>query len=411
MPQNFSNESGKAPDCAPALAAQLRISEYSYNLPEEKIAFYPLERREQSKLLVWENQQIKNSAFTALPQWLNKDDLLVFNRSRVIRARLYFFTNSGAQIEVFCLYPESPEKPEKSVMTWHCMVGRASKWKDEEILCLKNEAGLELSAQKRGRNNELFNIEFSWNRSEFSFYQVLEACGNLPLPPYLNRKPESDDALRYQTVYADEAGSVAAPTAGLHFTPEMLAQLEQKGVELAYLTLHVGAGTFKPVKSENLAGHTMHQEDYLIPLETIEKLATCKGKIVAVGTTTLRSLESALLTFHQTGDLKNTLTGQWAAMNSLNKSEIITGVSYRGMLEKMQSEGLAFIEGSTSLLIAPPYKIKAVQALMTNFHQPESTLLLLVAAAIGENWKEVYQYALEENYRFLSYGDTSLLFL
>jgi S-adenosylmethionine:tRNA ribosyltransferase-isomerase len=415
MLPNYSNESEK--DRKPAVEAEgrlLKIGAYTYALPDERIALHPLENRDDSKLLVLENDQIADRNFKDLPELLSKGDLLVFNRSRVILARLFFQTAAGSNIEIFCI--SEAEKADhqitgKSSAEWFCMVGRAAKWKEGEILRLSNSDGLELTASNTGRKDDLFRIRFEWNTPEIDFIQLLDAFGNLPLPPYLHREPDASDLRRYQTVYASEAGSVAAPTAGLHFTDDLLNRLSQKGVDFAYITLHVGSGTFRPVKSDTLAGHDMHREEYFIPIETLEQLAACKGKIIAVGTTTLRTLESVFIGTHLHPDTVPQEVGQWEGIDHHSDFSKSARTLFKEAAESLRHNNQAVLHGFTSLLVCPPYSIKTIEGLITNFHQPESTLLVLIAAAIGEKWKAIYAHALKNGYRFLSYGDASLLML
>jgi S-adenosylmethionine:tRNA ribosyltransferase-isomerase len=414
MHQNYSSESEKAHNSFLEEGQKVRIADYTYSLPDEKIARFPLENRDSSKLLSFTSKGIKDLVFHNLTDLLQKDDLLVFNRSRVIHARLFFQTAAGAKVEVFCISKTEDTQLESSTNnkneTWYCLVGRASKWKHDEILNLDYGTGYSLSAKITGKQEDMFCIAFQWSGIEHEFIEVLEHTGYIPLPPYLKRFPEKADALRYQTVYAAEAGSVAAPTAGLHFTAELLDSLHQKGIRTAFLTLHVGAGTFRPVKSETLGGHQMHQEEFFIAKESLEQLAEARGRIIAVGTTSLRALESICIAYLLNQDLTAINIGQWDGFNKLVSSVIAPPANiFAEITKKMLKENIDWLHGLTSLLICPPYKIKSAKALITNFHQPESSLLLLVAAAIGDSWKEVYQHALQADYRFLSYGDASYL--
>ncbi|MFN5372252.1 MAG: S-adenosylmethionine:tRNA ribosyltransferase-isomerase [Bacteroidia bacterium] len=396
----------------------LSIHDFSYDLPADKIAAFPLEARDQSKLLHYTGGQISDRQFFELPELLNEGDLLVFNQTRVVQARLVFRNSTGARIEVFCLEPLGQTDMVQAMLQkgnaeWLCMVGRASKWKEDEVLKAEHsESGIQLKVRMLLREAEGFKLHFSWESSAHCFAEILECFGKIPLPPYIKREPVEGDSERYQTVYARENGSVAAPTAGLHFTDAVLDALQKKGIGLGKLTLHVGAGTFKPVKAERMADHAMHEEKVIVGIDVIEQLANCKGRVLAVGTTSLRSLESlywtALRLKNRPDSEWNVRVSQWEPYESgyLHDSfqELMAWLA-----EGMRQRGMQTLTGSTGLLIAPGYSLKVAEGLITNFHQPNSTLLLLVAAVIGEDWKKVYAHALENGYRFLSYGDASLL--
>lgn len=401
---------------------QLSISAFTYDLPNERIATFPLEERDASKLLVYREGEIIDAQFRGLAEWLQPSDLLVFNHTRVVQARLFFRNLNGARIEVFCLEPAGHMRDIPSAMLakgsaeWICLVGHAKKWKADEMLHAVLREKYSLRAENLGREGDAFRIKFSWTDPDCCFADILEELGNLPLPPYLKREALPDDKTRYQTVYARENGSVAAPTAGLHFTDRVMDELKQKGVELTYLTLHVGAGTFKPVKAATMEGHQMHEEEVIVNIDTLRCLASCKGRIVAVGTTSLRSLESiywtALRYWNSAQPEQPKIeVQQWEPY----AQEFEHLPPFREILPKviglMEANQQTILRGHTGLMIAPSYRIQTTQLLITNFHQPESTLLLLVAAFIGDDWRKVYQHALAGEYRFLSYGDSSLLHL
>jgi S-adenosylmethionine:tRNA ribosyltransferase-isomerase len=395
----------------------IRISDYFYDLPEERIAHFPLENRDESRLLVWQHQQVKESVYHALPGHLPASSMLVFNNTRVIPARLYFRKETGATVEIFLLEPVRLERmsgtPEPGTATWNCLVGKAGKWKHGQIL-LAQSGDLELSATIVGKEDKNFIIRFFWNNKEVSFFDVIRQLGNIPLPPYIKRKPESSDLERYQTVYAQHEGSVAAPTAGLHFTPALLASLQAKEISLGYLTLHVGAGTFLPVKSETMAGHNMHAEWMDLDIRTIENLAWFTGDLFAVGTTSLRTLESLYwmgvkLLKNPELPLAELPVKQWEAYEI--SSEATRKEALLALADWMKRQSLTRLFTTTEILIAPPYKTRMIAGLITNFHQPNSTLLLLIAAITGDKWREIYDYALNNEFRFLSYGDGCLLYV
>ena len=391
---------------------QINISDYNYELPDERIAKFPLEKRDSSKLLTYISGSVETNVFSSLPEILPANSCLVFNNTRVIQARLEFFKSTGSRIEIFCLEPQDPSSYELSLSStqscvWKCMVGNLKKWKGE---VLKKEIGsdnLVLEAERLETNGNTSFIKFSWNNG-VSFAEVLDLLGELPIPPYLNRKTQESDKTTYQTVYSKVKGSVAAPTAGLHFTPEVISALHGKGIKTMELTLHVGAGTFQPVKAEEIGGHAMHAEKIEVSREFIENLIVNLGNIVAVGTTSVRTLESLYYFGVQlhSGDTK-LLVNQWEPYESetvLSAREALEAIL--NYMEKTQSN---ILYATTQIMIVPGYKFNIVNVLITNFHQPKSTLLLLLAAFIGEKWRELYKYALENDYRFLSYGDSSVL--
>jgi S-adenosylmethionine:tRNA ribosyltransferase-isomerase len=394
----------------------IKISDYSYNLPDERIARYPLSERDSSNLLVWNNGTIGKDEFRNISTWLPADSMLVFNNTRVIHARLFFWKETGAKIEIFCLEPVHPndhqlafQQTEK--VTWKCMVGQAKKWKNGELTREIEIDGktAELKAKKTEQEDNTFLIEFSWTNG-FTFAEIIEKAGVLPIPPYLHRETEISDELTYQTVYAKTDGSVAAPTAGLHFTENVLAQLTEKKIPLREITLHVGAGTFQPVKSETINGHTMHHEQVIVPKKFIEELLFNTKKIIAVGTTSVRSLESLYWLGLKLGKQKNLSQPlkieQWEPYE--NTEQINIQHALKNILEYLEKTNRETLQFSTQIIIVPGYRFKLINGMITNFHQPQSTLLLLIGAFLGNDWKKVYNYALTNNFRFLSYGDSNL---
>ena len=391
---------------------QINISDYNYNLPDERIAKFPLEKRDSSKLLTYVSGNVSTNIFSSLPDILPANSCLVFNNTKVIQARLEFFKLTGSRIEIFCLEPQEPSSYELSLSStqscvWKCMVGNLKKWKCE---VLKKEVGsdnLILEAERLETSGNTSYIKFSWNNG-ISFAEVLDMLGELPIPPYWNRKTQESDKTTYQTVYSKIKGSVAAPTAGLHFTPEVISALHTKGIKTMELTLHVGAGTFQPVKAEEIGGHAMHAEKIEVSKEFIENLIENLGNIVAVGTTSVRTLESLYYLGVQlhNGDT-SLLVNQWEPYDS--EKVLSARESLEAILNYMQQTQSNILYATTQIMIVPGYKFNIVNVLITNFHQPKSTLLLLLAAFIGEKWRELYKYALENDYRFLSYGDSSVL--
>ena len=393
----------------------IRIEDYTYNLPDERIAKFPLAEREASKLLIYRGGRIEESRFSEVRHLLGAGQMLVFNNTKVIHARLFFRKATGAVIEVFCLEPYLPVDYAQNFAArdsceWSCMVGNLKKWKEGSITCdfTYGEATYRLTAEKvRQQEGELI-IRFSWTGG-LSFSEVLEGCGRIPIPPYLNRESEASDEVRYQTVYSKEEGSVAAPTAGLHFTRAILNDLKEKGVHVRELTLHVGAGTFRPVKAETIGDHDMHTEHLVISRELVEQLKEKTGDIVAVGTTSVRTLESlywmGVKRLAGQGDFFT--LGQWEAYT------LPQGYSLREAMEALcgwfDTACQELLKARTTIIIVPGYRYRVIDAMFTNFHQPQSTLLLLVGAAVGEDWHKIYDYALTHDFRFLSYGDSSLL--
>ncbi|MGL5938722.1 MAG: S-adenosylmethionine:tRNA ribosyltransferase-isomerase [Phocaeicola sp.] len=398
---------------------QIEISEYNYPLPDKQIAKFPLTERDKSKLLVYKKGEIVQEHFDALPNYLQKGELIVFNNTKVIQARLHFRKETGAQIEIFCLEPIQPNDyvlsfQQTSKCSWLCMIGNLKKWK-EGVLTLQTVCkGMQLTvtATRKDYHGTSHWVDFEWNNSEVTFADLLESIGELPIPPYLNRDTEESDKESYQTVYSKIKGSVAAPTAGLHFTEEVLAMLDAKGVERGEVTLHVGAGTFRPVKSETIAQHDMHTEYISVRRETLQQLIDHGGKAVAVGTTSVRTLESLYyvgVRLSQTPDaeLSELHVPQWMPYeNSLSLSAL---EALQQIARYMDKNELDTLHTSTQIIIAPGYTFHIVQKIVTNFHQPQSTLLLLVSAFVKGNWRMIYDYALAHDFRFLSYGDSSLL--
>ena len=396
---------------------EIAIAEYDYPLPDERIAKYPLAERDTSKLLLYKGGDIREEKFANLPSFIPQGALMVFNNTRVIQARLRFRKETGAQIEVFCLEPEQPADyqlmfQETKECIWQCLVGNSSRWKSGVLSQVIEIDGVQVTLSVERVSSAAVNlVRFFWDGG-FTFAQLLEAAGELPIPPYLNRKTEENDKNTYQTVYSKVKGSVAAPTAGLHFTPAVLAALDAAGVQRGEVTLHVGAGTFKPVKSELIADHEMHEEYIEVQRGLLERIIAAGGAAVAVGTTSVRTLESLYflgekVSENPTIEESELCVGQWEPYNrehSLSTVEALTA-----LLQWLDAKGLDRVHSHTRIMIAPGYKFRIVKAIVTNFHQPKSTLLLLVSAFIGGNWRRVYDYALENGFRFLSYGDSSLL--
>ncbi|MCT4614578.1 MAG: S-adenosylmethionine:tRNA ribosyltransferase-isomerase [Marinifilaceae bacterium] len=392
---------------------EIKISDFNYNLPDERIAKYPLENRDSSKLLIYKNNTIEEDKFHNIKNYLSDDNILVFNNTKVIHARLIFFKSTGARVEIFCLQPHQPLDynlifQSKESCQWDCLVGNSKKWKSGK-LCMEFEFDSKTCHLYAERIDD--KIEFTWDNQELSFGEVLELTGRIPIPPYLNRDTESSDTTTYQTVYSKFEGSVAAPTAGLHFTNNVISELANKGVATQELTLHVGAGTFQPVKSEIIGDHPMHSESISASKEFIENIISSSKKIVAVGTTSVRSLESLywlgvkiLSGFDNIHKLE-----QWEAYN-LDQNYSIKE-SFSAILNYMDDKQLDNFTAYTQIIIAPGYKYRVIKALVTNFHQPQSTLLLLISAIVGDKWKDIYSYAMENDFRFLSYGDSSIIFL
>ena len=414
---------------------QIRISDYNYALPDERIAKYPLDRRDQSKLLVYDKGVVGEDVFYNLPQHLPEGALMVFNNTKVIQARMHFRKEdangepTGALIEVFLLEPAEPSDYELMFQTqhqcaWYCLVGNLKKWKGGTLRRVIEIGGktVTVTATRTGEHGTSHLVEFEWDcadhsplathLSPLSFAEIIDAMGELPIPPYLNRESEESDKTTYQTVYSKIKGSVAAPTAGLHFTPDVLASLDEHGIDREELTLHVGAGTFKPVKSEQIEGHEMHTEYIAVRRQTLEKLLKHDCQAIAVGTTSVRTLES-LYYMGRKLQANPSLTAdelhvnQWEPYDET--AEIPVPQAIQNLLDWLDRNGETTLHSSTQIIIAPGYNYKIVKMLVTNFHQPQSTLLLLVSAFVNGDWHKIYDYALSHDFRFLSYGDSSLL--
>lgn len=397
----------------------IRISDYDYPLPDERIAKFPLPERDSSKLLVYRHGEVSEDRFTSLPQYLKPGMLMVFNNTKVIQARLHFRKETGALIEVFCLEPYSPADyaqnfQQTETCSWLCMIGNLKKWKEGVLRkeMTVNGRDLVLCAERGEAVGTSHAVRFSWNDSSVTFSDILECMGELPIPPYLNRETQESDKKTYQTVYSKIKGSVAAPTAGLHFTERVLSALDNAGIEREELTLHVGAGTFKPVKSDEIEGHDMHTEYISVRRSTIEKLIAHNGEAVAVGTTSVRTLESLYyigLKLEKDMDLseEGLHVNQWEPYEEA--SGLSTVRALQNIVDWLDRHGIETLHTSTQIIIAPGYKYHIVKAMVTNFHQPKSTLLLLVSAFVNGDWHRIYDYALSHDFRFLSYGDSSLL--
>lgn len=400
----------------------ISISDFLYDLPENKIAKYPLAERDMSKLLVYKEGEIAENTYRNIADQIPVNSLLIFNNTKVVEARLLFKKSTGGTIEIFCLEPDDQYPDittamlQKGKVWWKCLVGGAKKWKEEKISFTTDNNGSEIliEAKKIEQQTEAYIIEISWNDATICFAELLHIAGVIPLPPYLNRSSEDSDKERYQTIYAKHDGSVAAPTAGLHFTDTIFNELSKKNIDTAYVTLHVGAGTFKPVKSTTMDGHEMHAEYIDVSKEAIEHiLLKLNDGIIAVGTTSLRTIESlywlGVKTYLNPNlSIKEFTVLQWDPYE-IEVSNITANMALVSLLNWMQENNLKKLVTKTQIIIAPGYEFKIMKGLITNFHQPQSTLLLLVAAIIGDDWRRVYQYALDNNFRFLSYGDGSLI--
>ena len=396
----------------------IRISDYNYPLPDERIAKFPIAQRDHSKLLVYRKGDVSQDVFYNLPEYLPKGALMVFNNTKVIQARMHFRKDTGALIEVFLLEPAEPSDYELMFQTsercsWYCLVGNLKKWKEGTLRRTIDVKGqqIEVSCTRGPIHGTSHRIDFEWTGG-VSFAEIIDAMGELPIPPYLNRETQESDKTTYQTVYSKIKGSVAAPTAGLHFTPEVLAAVDAHGIEREELTLHVGAGTFKPVKSEEIEGHEMHTEYISVRRDTIRKLIAHDGCAIAVGTTSVRTLESLYymgLKVMQNPDASEDElhVNQWEPYDTTTCVSTVDSLTALGAW--MDAHSLEVLHSSTQIIIAPGYEYHIVKMLVTNFHQPQSTLLLLVSAFVKGDWHKIYDYALENDFRFLSYGDSSLL--
>ena len=404
---------------------QIQIKDFNYDLPDNRIAKFPLPERDSSKLLVYRHGKVSEDVFTSLPSYLPQGDLMVFNNTKVIQARLHFHKETGAQIEIFCLEPIAPHDyalmfQQTGHCRWSCLVGNLKKWKTGTLSLTVTLDGEEVTlTATRGEDLGTSHlIDFDWNGNA-TWAEILEATGELPIPPYLNRQTQESDKTTYQTVYSKIKGSVAAPTAGLHFTPKVLAELDGHGIDREEVTLHVGAGTFKPVKSEHIEGHEMHTEHICVHRSTIDKLIAHGGKCIAVGTTSVRTLESLYyigVTLSRNPDAteEELHVPQWApyeyaAETEQGKAALTTLQALELIRDYMDRHDLQALHTSTQIIIAPGYEYHIVRMMVTNFHQPQSTLLLLVSAFVHGDWHTIYDYALAHGFRFLSYGDSSLL--
>lgn len=417
----------------------IKISDYNYDLPDERIAKFPIAQRDHSKLLVYKHGEVSDDVFHHLPTYLPQGALMIFNNTKVIQARLHFRKETGALIEVFLMEPAEPTDYELMFQTtghcsWLCMIGNLKKWKEGSLkrdfeikgnkltlsATMRRGDALGSEAQKmvaKGGGTNYW-VDFDWDNDKVSFAEILEAVGELPIPPYLNRKTEESDKTTYQTVYSKIKGSVAAPTAGLHFTDAVLKDLDAHGTDREEVTLHVGAGTFKPVKSLEIEGHQMHTEYIVVHRRSLEKLIKHECRVIAVGTTSVRTIESLYymgvhLLKHPEANEEELHVKQWDPYELSEDGNLVDGITpmqaIQAIIDYLDRNGLEALHSSTQIIIAPGYQYKIVKMLVTNFHQPQSTLLLLVSAFLKGDWKKVYDYALSHDFRFLSYGDSSLL--
>ena len=417
----------------------IKISDYNYDLPDERIAKFPIAQRDHSKLLVYKHGEVSDDVFHHLPTYLPQGALMIFNNTKVIQARLHFRKETGALIEVFLMEPAEPTDYELMFQTtghcsWLCMIGNLKKWKEGSLkrdfeikgnkltlsATMRRGDALGSEAQKmvaKGGGTNYW-VDFDWDNDKVSFAEILEAVGELPIPPYLNRKTEESDKTTYQTVYSKIKGSVAAPTAGLHFTEAVLKDLDAHGIDREEVTLHVGAGTFKPVKSLEIEGHQMHTEYIVVHRRSLEKLIKHECRVIAVGTTSVRTIESLYymgvhLLKHPEANEEDLHVKQWDPYELSEDGNLVDGITpmqaIQAIIDYLDRNGLEALHSSTQIIIAPGYQYKIVKMLVTNFHQPQSTLLLLVSAFLNGDWKKVYDYALSHDFRFLSYGDSSLL--
>lgn len=395
---------------------EISIAEYDYFLPEELIARYPKEERDASKLLIYNDGEIVENTFSHISEVLPANSLVVYNDAKVIKARLWFTKTTGAHIEIFCLEPLAPAEYSLVFSTqgsckWKCLTGNLKKWKEHPLvreIVIENEH-ITLQAEKVAMHDGWQEIEFSWTPNHISFGEILDAAGKIPIPPYLGRESENIDTTRYQTVFSATAGSVAAPTAALHFTEKVLTDLLNKNIDREKVTLHVGAGTFKPVSEDNAAKHTMHAEHFEVSTELLDKLLQFENNVTAVGTTSVRTLESlywlGVKVIEKQEDIHH--LGQWEAYTLPQHYSVNDSIN--ALLNYMKEQKCTLLQATTEIMIVPGYKFRYVNRLITNFHQPKSTLLLLISAFIGDDWKQVYDYAKNNQFRFLSYGDSSLL--
>ncbi len=398
---------------------EIHIEDYNYPLPDERIAKYPLPRRDASKLLIYKEGKVETKVFSNLPEFIPEGSMMVFNDTKVVPARLHFVRETGAKIEIFCLQPVDPVEYNTAFAatercSWQCVIGNSKRWKDDLLSydipegCEAEISSMNLRARLVSKEAQTGVVEFSWEGGE-PFSRVLELCGQVPIPPYLNRETEALDVERYQTLYAHIRGSVAAPTAGLHFTEEVLEAIRAKGVDIENVCLHVGAGTFLPVKSSNVSEHPMHREPFVVSLDFLKKLLSRKGKLVAVGTTSVRTLESLYyvgVSIIENGAPED--VAQWAPYT--REYPYSTEEALQAIVSWLEKGSLSELKVGTRIIIVPGFRFRLVDLLVTNFHQPESTLILLVSAFVSGDWRTIYDYALANDYRFLSYGDSSLLY-
>lgn len=397
----------------------IKIEDYNYSLPDDRIAKFPLPVRDNSKLLIYKHGSISESHFHSLPDFLDTGRLMIFNNTKVIQARLHFRKETGALIEIFCLEPIQPNDyalnfQQTEHAAWLCMIGNLKKWKEGTLhkdIQIKDRT-ITLNATRKECHGTSHWVDFTWNDPHITFADILEVFGELPIPPYLNRETQESDKETYQTVYSKIKGSVAAPTAGLHFTQQVLDNLTRKGIDLEEVTLHVGAGTFKPVKSKEIEGHEMHTEYISVNKSTIKKLLAHNGEAIAVGTTSVRTLESLYyigynIIQNPDANQDDLHVKQWQPYET--NPDTTTTEALNAILSYMNRHNLEALHTSTQIIIAPGYTYKIVKQMITNFHQPQSTLLLLVSAFVNGDWKSIYNYALNHQFRFLSYGDSSLL--
>lgn len=402
---------------------EIEIKDYDYELPAERIASYPLPQRDESKLLIYRNENISQDIFKNISQYIPENSILIFNDSKVVKARILIENSAGQKIEIFCLEPVQPSREFAMAFAatkkcrWLCMIGNAKKWKEEVIIHNFFTKGkvVELRVKKFAPVNGVYEVEFEWNPIEMTFSEVLMRVGHIPLPPYIKREDQRSDTERYQTVYANLEGSVAAPTAGLHFTQEVLEDLKTRGVDEEFVTLHVGAGTFQPVKSERIGGHNMHGEKFFVSRTLIEKILNKEDKkIIAAGTTSARTMESLYwlglkLIENSSVQINKLKIFQWEAYENKDERKYTLNDAMQALTDYMKFNEIETLECETEIIITPGYKFKVIDGLITNFHQPKSTLLLLIAAFTKGEWKKIYDYAMKNDFRFLSYGDSSLL--
>ena len=403
-----------------SMISSLDISGYTYTLPQERIAKFPVDERDASKLLVYNKGKILHDKFINMERYISEDNTLVFNNSKVIQARLEFYKDSGARIEIFCLEPVEPSDIQLAFqqtrkVSWKCLVGNQKKWKQGSLTKKVHigEREIRLTALLRNISSGGSTVEFSWSGSDLTFSEVMENAGDTPIPPYLKREPQPLDRIRYQTVYSSQKGSVAAPTAGLHFSDEVLNRIREKGINTTELTLHVGIGTFRPIQTNSLLDHEMHSEHFSVTKAFVQTLRRKKNRVIAVGTTSVRTIESLYLLgrkIHNNPNIQfeDLLINQWDGIR--DQSEIPPEIALGYLEEYMNFNGLDTLHAATRLMIIPGYRFRVTRGIITNFHMPRSSLIILVAAFIGDDWKRVYQYAMENEFRFLSYGDSSILF-